>query len=61
MYSKYYLILSIATFLAIAGSNSRVDACFLAMKQSLPCGCVQFRGGRALAPPSPRPPLMSGN
>ena len=35
------------TFLARTGSN------FLAIKQSLPCGCVQFRG-RALAPPPPR-------
>ena len=31
------------TILARAGSNCRVDACFLAIKQSLPCGCVQFR------------------
>ena len=39
------------TFLARAGSNSRVDACFLAIKQSLPCGCVQFRGRCVPAPP----------
>ena len=30
------------TFLARTGSNSRVDACFLAIKQSLPCGCVRW-------------------
>ena len=29
------------TFLARTGSNS---TCFLAIKQSLPCGCEQFRG-----------------
>ena len=33
------------TFLARAGSNSMADACFLAIKQSLPCGFVQLRGG----------------
>ena len=39
------------TFLARAGSNSRLDACFLAIKQSLPCGCVQFRGACAGSTP----------
>ena len=34
------------TFLARAGSNSMVDACFLA------CGCVNL-GGRAPATPTP--------
>ena len=37
------------TFLARTGSNSRVDACFLAIKQSLPRGCVQFSGGCSIA------------
>ena len=40
MYSKYYLIPSIYTFLARAGSNSRDDACFLAINHTLQCGCV---------------------
>ena len=50
MCSKYYVILSIMnTFLARTGSNS---TCFLVIKQSLPCGCVQFRGACAgSAPP----------
>ena len=39
------------TFLARAGGNSRVDACFLAIKQSLPFGCVQFRGRAPAQPP----------
>ena len=40
------------TFFARTGSNS---TCFLAIKQSLPCGCVQFRGGVCrLRPPPPR-------
>ena len=47
-------------FLARTGSNS---TCFLAIKQSLPCGCVQFRGGggvRRLRPPPPLdPPMIS--
>ena len=36
------------TFLARTGSNS---TCFLAIKQSLPCGCVQFRGACASSAP----------
>ena len=40
------------TFLARTGSNS---TCFLAIKQSLPCGCVQFRGGVRRLPPAPPP------
>ena len=39
------------TFLARTGSNS---TCFLAIKQSLPCGCVQFRGGVRRFRPPPR-------
>ena len=46
------------TFLAKTGSNSRVDACFLAVGQSLPSGCVQFRGSMCrLRPNTPPPPL----
>ena len=44
------------TFLARTGSNS---TCFLAIKQSLPCGCVQFRGGGACAGSAPPPPPRS--
>ena len=38
------------TFLARAGSNSRVD---LAIKQSLPCGYVQLGGACAVSTPHP--------
>ena len=57
VFQKYYLILNI--FLARAGSNFRVDACFfLAFKQSLRCGCVQFRGVGGYAKFPFDPPLI---
>ena len=50
------------TFLVRAGSNSRVD---LAIKQSIPCGCVQLDGGGGLgggvynSTSPPNPPLIT--
>ena len=44
------------TFLARTGCNS---TCFLAIKQSLPCGYVQFRGGVHRLRPPLNPPLIA--
>ena len=43
------------TFLARTGSNS---TCFLAIKQSLSCWCVQFRGACTGSAPPLDPPLV---
>ena len=34
------------------------STCFLAIKESLPCGCVQFRGGGGRAPDPPLRPFL---
>ena len=44
------------TFLIRTGSNS---TCFLAIKQSLPCGCVQFRRGACAGSAPLDPPMDS--